>query len=244
MSLGTTYSGVAWWYKHWQLVSGEVKFIPLHYKCFLHWVLARNDVSFDRFPDSDPPKNILVSTPLPEIGIREPKVYVILMLILIIEACATGNKGRTIIDWMVSILSTLTIPKNLLKATKLEKCMSVVPEISITEPNVYVLLMLILIIEARVTWNKVWTIIDWMVSILSTITISKNLLKATKLEQCMSVVPEISIREPKVYVILMLILIIEAHATRNKAWTIIEWMVCIVSTLTIPKANQLKATKL
>ena len=58
------YSGVAWWYKHWQLVSGEVEYIPLHYKCFHHWVLARNEVSFDRFPDFDLSKNILMPTRL------------------------------------------------------------------------------------------------------------------------------------------------------------------------------------
>ena len=58
------YSGVACWYMHWQLVSGQFEYITLQYKCFHHWVLARNDVSFDRFPDLVPSKNILVSTPL------------------------------------------------------------------------------------------------------------------------------------------------------------------------------------
>ena len=169
-----------------------------------------------------------------EISIREPYVYVILMIILIIKARATYNKTWTIIDWMVCILSTLTIPNNLLKATKLEQFISAVLEISIVGPKVKCLLMILPIIMARATGNKAWTIIDWMVCIPSTLTIHKNLLKATKLEQCMSVVLEISIIEPKVYFILMLILIIEARATWNNAWTIIDWMVCIICTLTIP----------
>jgi len=58
------YSGVAWWYMHSQLVSVQLEYITLHYKCFHLWVLARNDVSFARFPDLDPSKNILLSTPL------------------------------------------------------------------------------------------------------------------------------------------------------------------------------------
>ena len=56
--------GVAWWYNHLQLVSGEFEYIPLHYKCFHHWVLAGYDVSSDILPNVDPSKNILVATPL------------------------------------------------------------------------------------------------------------------------------------------------------------------------------------
>ena len=41
--------GVAWWYSHLQLVCGQFEYMPLHYKCFHHRVLARrNDVSFDK----------------------------------------------------------------------------------------------------------------------------------------------------------------------------------------------------
>ena len=57
------YSGVAWWYTHSQSVSWQFEYVPHQYKCFHHRVLARNDVSFARFPDLDPSKNILVSTP-------------------------------------------------------------------------------------------------------------------------------------------------------------------------------------
>ena len=56
--------GVALWYNRLQLVSGEVEYITLHYKCFHHLVLAGNDVSFDIFPSFDPSKNILVAAPL------------------------------------------------------------------------------------------------------------------------------------------------------------------------------------
>ena len=55
--------GVAWCWYFWQLISREVEYIILHYKCFHHWVLARNDVSFDWFPDLDPSKNILHRNP-------------------------------------------------------------------------------------------------------------------------------------------------------------------------------------
>ena len=58
------YSGVAWWYTHSQLVSGQFEYVPHQFKCFHHQVLARNDVSFGRIPDFDRSKNILVSTPL------------------------------------------------------------------------------------------------------------------------------------------------------------------------------------
>ena len=58
------YSGMAWWYTHSQLVSGQYEYVPLYYMCFHHRALARNDVSFDRFHDFDESKNILVSTPL------------------------------------------------------------------------------------------------------------------------------------------------------------------------------------
>ena len=58
------YRGEVWWYEHWQLVCGQFGYVTLHYKCFHHWVLAGNGVSFDILPDFDPYKNILVSTPL------------------------------------------------------------------------------------------------------------------------------------------------------------------------------------
>jgi len=58
------HTGVDWWYSHLQLVCGQFEYMPLQYKCFHHGVLARNDVSFDKFPGFDPTKNILVSTPL------------------------------------------------------------------------------------------------------------------------------------------------------------------------------------
>ena len=57
-----TIRGVAWWYNHVHLISEEVEYITLNYKCFHHWVLARNDVRFDRFPVFDPSDNILVPT--------------------------------------------------------------------------------------------------------------------------------------------------------------------------------------
>ena len=57
------YSGEAWWYSHSQLVSGEIECIKLHYKCFHPWVLAGNDVGFDRSPGFDLTKNILVPPP-------------------------------------------------------------------------------------------------------------------------------------------------------------------------------------
>jgi len=55
------HSGVAWWYTHSQLVSGQFEYVPLQFKCFHHQVLARNEVSFGRFPDLE---NILIPTPL------------------------------------------------------------------------------------------------------------------------------------------------------------------------------------
>ena len=58
------YSGVAYWYTHSQLISGQFEYFPLQFKCFHHRVLTRIEVSFGRFPDMDPSKNILMPTPL------------------------------------------------------------------------------------------------------------------------------------------------------------------------------------
>jgi len=58
------HSEEVWWYEHWKLVCGQFGYVTLHYKCFHHGVLARNDVSFDKFPGFDPNENILEATPL------------------------------------------------------------------------------------------------------------------------------------------------------------------------------------
>ena len=62
--------GGAWSWFVWQLVFGQFEHIPLHYKCFHRWVLAKNNVSFDWYPDFDPSKNILMPKPL---WVQEPQ---------------------------------------------------------------------------------------------------------------------------------------------------------------------------
>jgi hypothetical protein len=51
-----------------------------------------------------------------------------------------------------------------------------------------------------------------------------------KLEQCIPVLPEICIREVKIYSWMLLILIAKAHETWCKLWTIIGWILCSMAT--------------
>jgi len=97
------YSGVAWWYKHSQLVSGQFKYVPLQFKCFHHRVLARNDVSFGRIPDFDPSKNILVSTPL---WVQEPQ-----RSDLVVYVFATGFWTVWVCPTSVQVLPSPSIGK-------------------------------------------------------------------------------------------------------------------------------------
>ena len=65
-----TIRGVAWLYNRLHLISGEVEYITLNYKCFHHWVLAGNDVRFNVLPGFDPSKNIMVPT---QVWVLEPR---------------------------------------------------------------------------------------------------------------------------------------------------------------------------